>query len=56
MRGLSTYLMGRLVAAVITLLGVRFVLVVLIQFLPGDPTRVIALLRATPEQVSRIRQ
>ncbi|WP_202911618.1 ABC transporter permease [Segeticoccus rhizosphaerae] len=56
MRGLSTYLMGRLVAAVITLLGVSFVLVALIQFLPGDPARVIAGLRATPEQVARIRQ
>jgi ABC-type dipeptide/oligopeptide/nickel transport system permease component len=55
-RGLSTYLMGRLVAAVITLLGVSFVLVALIQFLPGDPARVIAGLRATPEQVARIRQ
>ncbi len=56
MRGLATYLLGRLVASLITLLGVSFVLVLLIQFLPGDPARVIAGLQATPEQVERIRQ
>lgn len=56
MRGLSTYLAGRLVASIITLLGVSFVLVALIQLLPGDPARVIAGLRATPEQVEAIRE
>jgi len=37
------------------LLGVIFVLVALVQFLPGDPARVIAGLRATPAQVARVR-
>ena len=55
MRGLSTYLLQRLVASVVTLLGVIFVLVALVQFLPGDPARVIAGLRATPAQVARVR-
>lgn len=55
MRGLSTYLLKRLVASVVTLLGVIFVLVALVQFLPGDPARVIAGLRATPAQVARVR-
>lgn len=56
MRGLATYLLGRFVASIVTLLGVVLVLVVLIQFLPGDPARVIAGLQATPAQVERIRQ
>lgn len=55
MRGLSTYLLKRLVASVVTLLGVIFVLVAIVQFLPGDPARVIAGLRATPAQVARVR-
>lgn len=56
MKGLSAYLMQRLLASVVTLLGVAFVLVSLIQFLPGDPARVLAGLRATPAQVERIRE
>ena len=55
MSGLSTYLLQRLVASIVTLLGVIFVLVSLVQFLPGDPARVIAGLRATPAQVARVR-
>lgn len=55
MSGLSTYLLKRLAASVATLLGVIFVLVALVQFLPGDPARVIAGLRATPAQVARVR-
>jgi peptide/nickel transport system permease protein len=54
--GLATYLVKRLVASIITLLGVIFVLVALIQLLPGDSARVIAGLQATPDQVERIRQ
>lgn len=46
----------RVVASVITLLGVGLVLVVLVQLLPGDPARVIAGLRASEEEVQRIRQ
>lgn len=56
MSGLLTYLLKRLVASVVTLLGVVFVLVVAVQFLPGDPARVIAGLQATPDQVQRIRE
>jgi peptide/nickel transport system permease protein len=55
-KGLSAYLMQRVLASVVTLLGVAFVLVSLIQFLPGDPARVLAGLRATPAQVERIRE
>lgn len=56
MKGLLTYLLKRLVASIVTLLGVVFVLVVVVQFLPGDPAQVIAGLQATPAQVQRIRE
>lgn len=46
----------RLVASVITLLGVGLVLVLLVQLLPGDPARVIAGLRASEQEVERVRQ
>lgn len=55
MKGLLAYLLKRLVASIVTLLGVVFVLVVVVQFLPGDPAQVIAGLQATPAQVQRIR-
>ena len=48
--------MRRLVASVVTLLGVIFVLVTLFKFVPGDPARVIAGLQATPAQVEAIRK
>lgn len=50
-----TYLVRRLVAAVITLLGVILVMVLLVRALPGDPARIIAGLQATPDQVEKIR-
>jgi len=53
--GLATYLVRRLVAAAITLLGVILVMVLLVRALPGDPARVIAGLLATPEQVEQVR-
>jgi len=53
--GFLTYLVRRLVAAVITLLGVILVMVLLVRALPGDPARIIAGLQATPEQVEKIR-
>lgn len=56
MSGFVTYLVRRLIAAVITLLGVVAVLVLLVKGLPGDPARVIAGLQATPAQVERIRK
>ncbi|MQA03912.1 MAG: ABC transporter permease subunit [Streptosporangiales bacterium] len=46
----------RLVASVITLLGVGLVLVGLIQLLPGDPARMIAGMEATQAEVERIRR
>ncbi|MGH3504536.1 MAG: ABC transporter permease [Nocardioidaceae bacterium] len=56
MKGLLAYLLRRLLASIVTLLGVIFVLVALIQVLPGNAARVIAGLRATPAQVERIRE
>lgn len=56
MRGFWVYLVHRLVASVVTLLGVGLVLVVLVQLLPGDPARVIAGVQASPEEVARIRR
>lgn len=56
MRGFWVYLARRLVASVVTLLGVGLVLVVLVQLLPGDPARVIAGVQASPEEVARIRR
>jgi peptide/nickel transport system permease protein len=55
MSGFLTYLVRRLVAAAITLLGVILVMVLLVRALPGDPARIIAGLLATPEQVQEIR-
>jgi len=48
--------MRRLLASVVTLLGVIFVLVTLFKFVPGDPARIIAGLQATPAQVEAIRK
>lgn len=56
MSGFLAYLTRRLIAAVITLLGVIAVLVLTFQVLPGDPARVIAGLRASPAQVEKIRE
>jgi ABC-type dipeptide/oligopeptide/nickel transport system permease component len=56
MSGFSAYLVRRLAAAVITLLGVVLVMVLLVRALPGDAARVIAGLQATPEQVEQVRQ
>src|SRR5690625_5213807 len=49
------YLVRRLLAAVITLLGVIAVLILIFHVLPGDPARVIAGLRASPEAIEKIR-
>lgn len=55
MSGFSIYLVRRLTASVITLLGVVLVMVLLVRALPGDAARVIAGLQATPEQVEQVR-
>lgn len=56
MTGFVAYIIRRLIAAVITLLGVIAVLVLLTRALPGDPARVIAGLQATPEEVAKVRR
>lgn len=50
------YLIRRIFAAVITLLGVIAVLILIFHVLPGDPARVIAGMRASPEAVAEIRK
>lgn len=55
MSGFWVYLVRRIIASIITLLGVALVLVILIQFLPGDPARVIAGMQASQAEVERIR-
>jgi peptide/nickel transport system permease protein len=55
MRLARRYLAQRLVASVITLLGVSVIVFLMVRVLPGDPARVIAGLLATEEDVQRIR-
>lgn len=55
MSNFLAYLIRRLFAAVITLLGVIAVLILIFHVLPGDPARVIAGLRASPEAVEQLR-
>lgn len=49
------YLIRRLLAAIVTMLGVIAVLILIFHVLPGDPARMIAGLRASPETVAKIR-
>ena len=55
MGGSVGYIGRRLGLAVVTLLGVAFFAVVLLQLLPGDPARTIAGLLASEDEVERIR-
>ncbi|MGH7323934.1 MAG: ABC transporter permease [Candidatus Rokuibacteriota bacterium] len=55
MRLARRYLAQRLVASVITLLGVSIIVLLMVRELPGDPARDIAGLLATEEDVQRIR-
>lgn len=55
MGGSIGYIGRRLGLAVVTLLGVAFFAVVLLQLLPGDPARTIAGLLASRDEVERIR-
>jgi ABC-type dipeptide/oligopeptide/nickel transport system permease component len=55
MRLARRYIAQRLVASVITLLGVSVIVFLMVRVLPGDPARVIAGLLATEEDVQRIR-
>lgn len=56
MGSFAVYFVRRLIAAIITLLGVIAVLVLVFQVLPGNPARVIAGPQASAEAVARIRQ
>lgn len=53
--GVVTFLIRRLTAAVVTLLGVVVILGTLIRLLPGDPARVIAGQMASAEEVALTR-
>jgi len=55
MRTFRRYLVHRLVASGITLLGVSFLVFLMVRLLPGDPARVIAGLLASEEDVAMIR-
>jgi ABC-type dipeptide/oligopeptide/nickel transport system permease component len=55
MRLARGYLARRLVASLITLLGVSVIVFLMVRVLPGDPARVIAGLLASEEDVQRIR-
>ncbi|MBS1253417.1 MAG: Glutathione transport system permease protein GsiC [Anaerolineales bacterium] len=52
---MSRYIAQRLLAAVLTLIGVSVIVFVLVRLAPGDPARVIAGLLAAEEDVQRIR-
>jgi len=49
------YLSRRLLAALVTLLGVSFIVFMLMHLLPGDPARLIAGLNSPEEEVIRLR-
>ncbi len=49
------YLAQRLVASLVTLLGVSVIVFLMVRVLPGDPARVIAGLLASEDEVTRIR-
>src|SRR5262245_20936218 len=49
------YLAQRLLASVVTLLGVSVIVFLMVRLLPGDPAQVLAGLLATEEDVARLR-
>lgn len=55
MTSFSQYIVQRLVAALITLLGISLIVFFLVRLLPGDPARVIAGLLASEQEVARVR-
>lgn len=50
------YLAQRIMASVLTLLGVSIIIFLMVRLLPGDPARVIAGVLATEEDVTRIQR
>ncbi len=55
MTAFHRYLVQRIAASAITLLGVSFIVFMMVRVLPGDPARVVAGLFASEEEVARIR-
>ncbi|MCD6289936.1 MAG: ABC transporter permease [Anaerolineae bacterium] len=55
MTSFTHYIVQRLLAALITLIGISFIVFLLVRLLPGDPARVIAGLLASEDDVARIR-
>jgi ABC-type dipeptide/oligopeptide/nickel transport system permease component len=55
MPSFATYILRRLIAAVLTLIGVSLVVFLLLRALPGDPARIIAGIFASPEEVEQVR-
>ena len=55
MAGIGTYLVRRLGATLVALLGVSTIVFLMVRVLPGDPARVIAGLLASEEEVAHIR-
>lgn len=56
MATLSHYIVQRVLAAALTLLGVSCLVFLMVRLLPGDPARVIAGVLASEEEIARIRQ
>ncbi|MFQ6015777.1 MAG: ABC transporter permease [Anaerolineae bacterium] len=55
MSGFPRYIGQRLLAALVTLLGISFIVFLMVRLLPGDPARIIAGLLASETDVARIR-
>lgn len=53
---MTRYIAQRLLAALVTLIGVSLIVFMLVRLLPGDPARVIAGLLASEKDVQRIRE
>jgi peptide/nickel transport system permease protein len=51
-----SYIIQRLVLALIVILGVTFVVFMIIQIVPGDPARVVLGVQATDENVAALRE
>lgn len=52
---MTQYIVNRVLAAVVTLLGVSLLVFLMLHLLPGDPARVIAGIMASNEDVERLR-
>src|SRR2546430_17503603 len=50
------YLVRRLIAAVVVVVGVSFVVFLVLHLTPGDPAQVLLGPRATPDDLARLRQ